>query len=104
MLKDCSFNPYRWISKDGCTAEAHSPAAKIAFHPFGAGARSCIGIHLARMELRYAVAFFFRKCKGIKLAKSTTPDSMEFENFFLIAPKAHRCEITLEESEGSGCE
>ncbi|KAF2855404.1 cytochrome P450 monooxygenase-like protein [Plenodomus tracheiphilus IPT5] len=90
-----TFNPYRWISSEEMVAEALSPAAKTAFHPFGAGARSCIGIHLARMELRYAVAFFFRECTGIRLAASTTPESMEFENFFLIAPKAHRCEITL---------
>ncbi|KAG9204035.1 hypothetical protein G6514_001671 [Epicoccum nigrum] len=91
-----TFDPYRWIvSKEGYPAEALSPAAKTAFHPFGAGARSCIGIHLARMELRYAVAFMFREMKGVKLAASTTPESMEFENFFLIAPKAHRCEITF---------
>ncbi|KAH7077018.1 cytochrome P450 [Paraphoma chrysanthemicola] len=93
-----TFNPQRWISsKEGCVAEAHSSAAKTAFHPFGVGARSCIGVHLARMELRYAVTFFFRECKGIRLAPSTTPASMEFENFFLIAPKAHRCEITFRE-------
>ncbi|KAF2025813.1 cytochrome P450 [Setomelanomma holmii] len=93
-----TFNPQRWISsKEGHIAEALSPAAKTAFHPFGVGARSCIGIHLARMELRYAVAFFFRECRGIKLAPSTTPESMDFENFFLIAPKAHRCEITFKQ-------
>ncbi|KAL6712083.1 hypothetical protein ACN47E_003126 [Coniothyrium glycines] len=90
------YDPQRWIATIDRAAEAHSPAAKTAFHPFGAGARSCIGIHLARMELRYAVAFFFRECNGIKLASSTTPESMEFENFFLIAPKAHRCEITFD--------
>tara|TARA_R110002003_G_scaffold206_28_gene15938 strand:+ start:9402 stop:10298 length:897 start_codon:yes stop_codon:yes gene_type:complete len=92
------FDPQRWISsKEGYAAEAHSSTAKTAFHPFGVGARSCIGIHLARMELRYAVAFFFRECKGVRLAPSTTPESMEFENFFLIAPKAHRCDIMLEQ-------
>ncbi|KAJ4296242.1 hypothetical protein N0V90_006287 [Kalmusia sp. IMI 367209] len=91
-----TFNPYRWIpSKEGSPAEASSPDAKTAFHPFGVGARSCVGIHLARMELRYATAFFFRECKGIRLGKRTTPESMEFENFFLIAPKTHRCEITF---------
>ncbi|KAF1944094.1 cytochrome P450 [Clathrospora elynae] len=90
-----TFDPQRWVASKGTIAEAQSPAAKLAFHPFGVGARSCIGIHLARMELRYAVAFFFRECQGIHLAAKTTPESMEFENFFLIAPKAHRCEITF---------
>ncbi|KAJ5057105.1 cytochrome P450 [Bipolaris maydis] len=94
-----TFNPDRWIpDKETGVAEALSPAAKLAFHPFGAGARSCIGIHLARMELRYACAFFFRECQGIRLGERTTPESMEFENFFLIAPKAHRCEITFSEA------
>ncbi|KAF1836653.1 cytochrome P450 [Decorospora gaudefroyi] len=91
-----NFNPQRWIASSKETlAEAQSPAARLAFHPFGAGARSCIGIHLARMELRYAVAFFFRECRGVRLAAKTTTESMAFENYFLIAPKAHRCEITF---------
>ncbi|KAK7191545.1 cytochrome P450 [Paraphaeosphaeria sporulosa] len=91
-----TFNPYRWIpTKEGGTAEALTPEAKLAFHPFGVGARSCVGIHLAKMELRYATAMFFRECKGIKLGARTTPDTMEFENFFLVTPKSHRCEITL---------
>ncbi|KAF2270587.1 cytochrome P450 [Lojkania enalia] len=90
-----AFNPQRWIGTNEATPEALTPDAKTAFHPFGAGARSCVGVHLARMEMRYAVAFFFRECKGIKLGPRTTPETMEFENFFLIAPKAHRCEVTL---------
>ncbi|KAF2681823.1 cytochrome P450 [Lentithecium fluviatile CBS 122367] len=91
-----SFNPYRWLSADkGGTAEALSRDAKSAFHPFGVGARSCVGVHLARMEMRYAVAFFFRECSGMRLAQRTTPETMQFENFFLIAPKAHACHVTF---------
>ncbi|ORY14583.1 cytochrome P450 monooxygenase-like protein [Clohesyomyces aquaticus] len=95
------FYPPRWFrtanedDMSSGTPPAQSPDAKLAFHPFGAGARSCVGIHLARMELRYAVAFFFRECKRMRLCESVTEESMEFENFFLIAPKGHRCEVTL---------
>jgi cytochrome P450 len=84
MLTTISFNPQRWIGSKETHAEAQSPAARLAFHPFGAGARSCIGIHVARMELRYAVAFFFRECRGIRLAAKTTPESMEFEASLLF--------------------
>ena len=63
------------------------------------------------MEMRYAAALFFRECRGAKLASTTTDESMEMENYFVITvsafnnitrigpnikqPKSHRCEITL---------
>jgi cytochrome P450 len=68
---------------------------KSAFIPFGAGARVCIGLHLAMMELMLGVFVFFKTCPKAKLAASTTDASMAIENYFLIAPKSHRCEITL---------
>lgn len=49
------------------------------------------------MELRLAVAEFFRVCKDAKLAPSATPQSMAMLNFFLIAPAAHKCEIVLKD-------
>lgn len=47
------------------------------------------------MELRYAVALFFREMRGAKLADTATTDSMAPLNFFLIAPKSHKCEVSL---------
>ncbi|KAL4863803.1 hypothetical protein BDV12DRAFT_206172 [Aspergillus spectabilis] len=81
------FDISRWLDNKG-----NSPA-QTAFSPFGAGARACLGIHLAYMELRLSVAEFFRMCCGVKLAGSVTRESMEFENYFLIAPRGHRCEV-----------
>ncbi|KAI1852146.1 hypothetical protein JX265_013117 [Neoarthrinium moseri] len=72
-----------------------TPAQKVAFHPFGAGARSCQGFHLARMELRYAAAYFFRECRDARLGDNMSDSMMEMESFFLIAPKAHRCDVTI---------
>lgn len=79
-------------------------ASFSTLHPFGAGSRTCIGYHLALMEMRYAVALFFRKDKLLKtssdkelrLAQNMCDDMMAMENFFLIQPKARSCFVSLE--------
>ncbi|KAF4550555.1 Cytochrome P450-like protein 76 [Elsinoe fawcettii] len=91
MWKDAEeFDPYRWLPDRELT-----PAAKSTFCAFGAGATSCLGINLAWMELRYGTALLFRQCKGLRLAGSTTPESMALENYFVITPKSKRCEVIL---------
>ncbi|KAF5719313.1 cytochrome P450 monooxygenase [Fusarium globosum] len=81
------FDPDRWLSP---TAEMQE-----AYIPFGGGPRICIGIHLAYMELRVTTAAFFRKFRGAQVHASMTNDDMELENYTLIAPKSHKCLITL---------
>ncbi len=78
------FDPDRFFQRD------LTPEQKYAFTPFGGGTRVCLGIHLAYMELRHGITEFVRQCRHLELSRLTTAESMEMENFFLIAPKG-RC-------------
>jgi len=85
------WRPERWLN----------PTAQMreAFMPFGAGSRICLGIHLARAELLYSAVEFFRRMPGMaKVSSQTTKEDMEFENYFLVAPRAHKCLITVRET------
>ncbi|KAG4029003.1 hypothetical protein MFRU_018g01090 [Monilinia fructicola] len=89
-----SFQPQRWLSP---AKSSQSSDFKTANHAFGAGTRTCIGVHLARMEMVLCLALFFRNCKGARIAASQTEEGMEMVNFFLIAPKGEKCLITMRE-------
>lgn len=76
------FDPSRYI-EDPTGSSTNPKGAKATNSAFGAGAYTCLGIHLAWMELRYGVAMFLRQCKGATLAegmKPLTPD--ELVNYF----------------------
>ncbi|KAJ5784933.1 uncharacterized protein N7503_010145 [Penicillium pulvis] len=79
------FYPERW--------EDPSKDMKDASIPFGGGSRICIGIHLARIELRLATALFFRRFPRAKVSSSEgmSSDDMVMKAFFLMAPQGHRC-------------
>lgn len=51
------------------------------------------------MELRIATTIFFREWRGVaSLAPETTAKSMAMENYFLVAPSAHKCEVVIGKS------
>lgn len=75
---------------------AFSEQQKMAFNPFGQGSRQCLGIHLGKLEMRLAVAHFFRELRGVKLAKSATAESMAVVDSFVAGvPRDRRCEVTM---------
>jgi len=47
------------------------------------------------LELALTAFRFFKECPDARLAQSTTPESMEVENYFIINPRSHRCDVTL---------
>ena len=55
----------------------------------------CLGQNVARLELLHAVATFFHECSDARIAESTTPESMEILDFFVIKPAGGKLEITM---------
>ncbi|KAL5333391.1 cytochrome P450 [Aspergillus crustosus] len=79
------FIPSRW--------EHPTKLMKDGFMAFGAGTRSCIGVYLARMELRLALALFFKSFPKAKLSTKAgmLEQELEMKIYFLVSPKGHRC-------------
>ncbi|KAJ5152779.1 uncharacterized protein N7482_009257 [Penicillium canariense] len=82
-----SFRPERW---DEMTKDMNHASL-----PFGGGSRICIGMHLARIELRLATALFFRKFPNAhpSTREGMGEKDMAMKSFFLMAPQGHRCLI-----------
>ncbi|KAK3936112.1 cytochrome P450 [Diplogelasinospora grovesii] len=84
------FDPDRWANP--------TRAMKDAFMPFGGGARICIGLHLAKMELRLATALFFRRFPNARVSEmeGMCDEDMQPSIYFLLGPKGKRCLIQAE--------
>lgn len=81
-----AFRPERW--------EKPTKAMTDNFYAFGGGARSCIGMHLARMEMRLALyAFFTRFDQKLELAEEMrNEDMVPPQSLALtVGMKRHRC-------------
>ncbi|PSR82331.1 cytochrome P450 [Coniella lustricola] len=81
------FYPERWAEP--------SPEMRMAMMAWGGGARTCLGIHLARMELRLGAVHFFRAFPQARISTvaGMSDADMEPEMVSFTAPKGHRCLI-----------
>ncbi|KAB2573752.1 Cytochrome P450 monooxygenase aflV [Lasiodiplodia theobromae] len=84
------FDIRRWMPDNTLT-----DTQKLVYSPFGWGPRSCLGIHFAQMEMRYAAALFFRTFPTARLAPATTDMTMKPKEFFVISPASSECKIIL---------
>ncbi|CAK1358738.1 putative sterigmatocystin biosynthesis P450 monooxygenase STCB [Cercospora beticola] len=91
------FDFRRWLPDGSATL---SPDARTAWWPFGAGSRTCIGQHLAMMEMRLATVLFFKRFAGAKLASDTTDDSMIMNNYVVISPKSGKMKVDFSNVSG----
>ncbi|KAJ3541648.1 hypothetical protein NM208_g4516 [Fusarium decemcellulare] len=87
------FMPDRWFD-DTTTTER-----KEAFVPFSVGARKCIGINLAQMELSKLVAAFFLRFDATIEPSMRAEDMRMFDNFS-AGPVGRKLLIRLKESHG----
>ncbi|KAK7756339.1 hypothetical protein SLS62_001565 [Diatrype stigma] len=81
------FDPSRW--------EKPTQAMKDSFMPFGGGSRTCLGIHLAYIELRMGAARFIREFPNASVSslEGMCDEDMIADAFFLASPRGHRCLI-----------
>ncbi|KAI3397291.1 hypothetical protein diail_11023 [Diaporthe ilicicola] len=84
------FNPDRW--------EHTTQDMKDCTMPFCGGSRTCLGRHLARIELRLMAARFFRNFPNATVSEleGMCDKDMEPALHFLMVPSGHRCLINLD--------
>jgi hypothetical protein len=57
----------------------------------------CVGLHLARRQIRLATAYFFRAfpCAKVSTQQNMSNSDMEQLIYFMMAPKGKRCLVEL---------
>lgn len=78
-----TWNPDRW--------EVATKEMKDSLWAFGGGSRVCMGLHLAKLELRLALVAFLRTFETTEIAYGVDgfkPDDMEIIDRFIAEPKA----------------
>ncbi|KAL4925170.1 cytochrome P450 [Aspergillus undulatus] len=84
------FNPDRWVNP--------SREMRDSLMAFGGGVRICLGMHLAKMEMRLAVARFYAAFgDALKVDEGMKDNEMDQVGWFLGAPKGKRCLLRRED-------
>jgi hypothetical protein len=57
----------------------------------------CVGLHLARRQIRLATAYFFRTFPRAKVSTQQNMSDSDMEQliYFMMAPKGKRCLVEL---------
>ncbi|KAI1429097.1 cytochrome P450 [Xylaria sp. FL1777] len=81
------YNPARW--------ETPTKGMKDSMMAFGGGSRACIGMHLAYIELRMGLAYFFRAFPKSRVSglEGMSNNDMKQAMHFISSPHNHRCLI-----------
>lgn len=83
------YDPSRWLRKDRKVDEMNE-----LFMPFSKGSRACLGINLAYMELKVAVATLLGRYQ-VSLAPDMQAHDMDMRDHFLIFPTGGKCNLVF---------
>ncbi|KAK7087493.1 cytochrome P450 3A4-like [Littorina saxatilis] len=83
-------DPEYWTEPEKYDPERHTPEAKakrhpFAFMPFGFGPRNCIGMRLAQLEIRMAIATAIQHYTPVLCEKSVYPPVVEMPQTRMVA-------------------
>jgi cytochrome P450 len=84
-----AFNPLRWIQ----APEKHKEM-NLYQMPFSKGTRACLGMNLAMMELKIAVASLVHRY-DVSVADSMKPGDMDMKDHLLAYPKGGKCDLVF---------
>jgi cytochrome P450 len=67
---------------------------KELFMPFGKGKRNCIGMNLAMMEMKLAIASILKRYT-VKVSEQMKEDDMDPVDRFVAMPKGGKCLLSF---------